>query len=159
MPKPKPFVIADALLEAYATNNRITLYLIENLDEGAWHADPPGGKGRTIGAVAAHIHNVRGMWLKAAGGEVVEKLEPGTVTRSETLEALSKSHEALRKVLATALAGDGRIKGFKPDVAGFIGYLVSHDAHHRGQIAMLARQAGFPLSQKAMFGMWEWGSR
>src|SRR5215472_3038872 len=65
MPKPKPFVIADALLEAYATNNRITLYLIENLDEGAWHADPPGGKGRTIGAVAAHIHNVRGRWWKS----------------------------------------------------------------------------------------------
>jgi uncharacterized damage-inducible protein DinB len=44
-------------------------------------------------------------------------------------------------------------------VAGFIGYLIAHDAHHRGQIAMLARQLGYPLPQKAMFGMWEWGSR
>jgi hypothetical protein len=24
---------------------------------------------------------------------------------------------------------------------------------------MLARQLGHPLPQKAMFGMWEWGSR
>lgn len=159
MAKARPFVLVDALLEAYATNNRITAYLIENLDEEAWRAEPPGGKGRTIAAVAAHIHNVRGMWLKAAGGEVVEKLEPRTATRSDALEALSKSHEALSKLLATALAGDGRIKGFKPDVAGFIGYLVSHDAHHRGQIAMLARQSGYPLPQKAIFGMWEWGSR
>lgn len=159
MPKAQPFVLVDALLEAYATNNRITIYLVENLDEKAWRAEPPEGKGRNIGAVAAHIHNVRGMWLKAAGGDVVEKLEPKTASRAETLKALSKSYEALRKVLATALAGDGRIKGFKPDVAGFIGYLVSHDAHHRGQIAMLARQSGYPLSQKAMFGMWEWGSR
>ena len=159
MAKPKPFVLAEALLEAYATNNRITTYLIENLDENAWRAEPPGGKGRTIGAVAAHIHNVRGMWLKAAGGDVVEKIEPRTASRSQALEALSKSHEALSKLLAKAVAGDGRIKGFKPDAAGFIGYLVSHDAHHRGQIAMLARQAGYPLSQKAMFGMWEWGSR
>jgi uncharacterized damage-inducible protein DinB len=159
MPKTKPFVLTDALLAAYATNNRITMYLIENLDEEAWRAEPPGGKGRTVGAVAAHIHNARGMWLKAAGGEVVEKIEPRTATRSEALEALSKSYEALNKVLARALEGDGRIKGFKPDVAGFIGYLISHDAHHRGQIAMLARQAGYPLPQKAMFGMWEWGSR
>jgi hypothetical protein len=114
MPKAKPFVIADALLEAYATNNRITAYLIENLDKEAWRAEPPSGKGRTIGAVAAHIHNVRGMWLKTAGGDVVEKLEPRTATRPEALEALSRSHEALSKLLATALAGDGRIKGFKP---------------------------------------------
>jgi uncharacterized damage-inducible protein DinB len=159
MAKPRPFVITDALLEAYATNNRITMYLIENLSEEAWRAEPPGGKGRTIGAIAAHIHNVRGMWLKASGGDVVEKIEPRTATRSEALEALSKSYEALSKVLAKALAGDGRIKGFKPDVAGFIAYLVSHDAHHRGQIAMLARQLGYPLPQKVIFGMWEWGSR
>jgi hypothetical protein len=33
------------------------------------------------------------------------------------------------------------------------------DAIARGQITMLARQVGHPLPQKAMFGMWEWGSR
>jgi uncharacterized damage-inducible protein DinB len=50
-------------------------------------------------------------------------------------------------------------RGFRPDVAGFFGYLIGHDAHHRGQITMLARQVGHPLPQKAMFGVWEWGSR
>lgn len=157
--KSKPFVLVDALLEMYAANNRITRYLIENLPEEAWRAEPPGGKGRTVAAIAAHIHNVRGMWLKAAGGELVDKIEPQTVTRVEALACLDRSHVALTKLLAGALAGDGRIKGFKPDTAGFIGYLVSHDAHHRGQITMLARQAGHPLPQKAMFGMWEWGQR
>ena len=157
--KSKPFVLIDALLEMYAANNRITRYLIENLPEDAWRAEPPEGKGRTVAAVAAHIHNVRGMWLKAAHGEVVAKIEPRTVTRQEALAALDRSHAALSKLLAGALTGDGRIKGFKPDAAGFIGYLVSHDAHHRGQMAMLARQSGHPLPQQAMFGMWEWGRR
>jgi uncharacterized damage-inducible protein DinB len=157
--KAKPFVLIDALLEMYATNNRITRYLIENLPEEAWRAEPSGGKGRTVAAIAAHIHNVRGMWLKAAGGEPVDKIEPRTVTRAEALAALDRSHAALGKLLAGVLAGDGRIRSFKPDAAGFIGYLVSHDAHHRGQMAMLARQSGHPLPQKAMFGMWEWGQR
>jgi len=157
--KGKPFVLIDALLEMYAASNRITRYLIENLPEDAWRAQPPEGKGRTVAAVAAHIHNVRGMWLKAAGGEPVEKIEPRTATRAEVLEALDRSHASLSRLLAAALAGDGRIKGFKPDAAGFLGYLVSHDAHHRGQMAMLARQSGNPLTQKAMFGMWEWGQR
>ncbi len=155
----KPFVPIDALLEMYATNNRITRYLIENLPAEAWRAEPPDGKGRTVAAISAHIHNVRGMWLKATGGEAVEKLDPRTATREETLAALDRSHEALNRVLAAALASDGHIKGFKPDAAGFVGYLVSHDAHHRGQIAMLARQVGHPLPQKATFGMWEWGRR
>ncbi|HEV2425268.1 MAG TPA: DinB family protein [Terriglobia bacterium] len=157
--KMKPFVLVDALLEMYAANNRITRYLIENLPEEAWQAEPPDGKGRTVAAIAAHIHNVRGMWLKAAGGELVDKIEPRTATRAEVLAALDRSHTALNKLLKAALAGDGRVKGFRPDAAGFIGYLVSHDAHHRGQMTMLARQAGHPLPQKAMFGMWEWGQR
>lgn len=157
--KSKPFVLLDALLAMYATNNRITRYLIDNLPEDAWRAEPPGGKGRTVAGIVAHIHNVRAMWLKAAGGILVGKVEPKTVTRAEALAAMERSHAALSTELAAALAGDGRIKGFKPDAAGFIGYLVSHDAHHRGQIAMLARQMGHPLPQKATLGMWEWGQR
>jgi uncharacterized damage-inducible protein DinB len=37
--------------------------------------------------------------------------------------------------------------------------LMAHEAHCRGQIAMLARQAGHAIPQKAMFGMREWGVR
>jgi uncharacterized damage-inducible protein DinB len=40
-------------------------------------------------------------------------------------------------------------KGFRPDVAGFLGYLIAHDAHHRGQITMLARQLGHPLPRES----------
>ena len=154
-------MLADALLEAYATNERINQYLIENLSDAAWRAEPPDGKGRTIAAIVAHMHNVRVMWLKAAakGSEIPKQLDRFTITRSEALKGLAGSHEAIARVLGASLAADGRIKGFKLDAAGFLGYLISHDAHHRGQIAMLARQCGHPLSQKAMFGMWEWGTR
>jgi uncharacterized damage-inducible protein DinB len=118
----KPFVLNNALLNAYATNNNITRYLIDNVDPKAWRAEPLGGKGRTIAAIVAHIHNVRVMWLKVINkdGPIPEELDRHTV---------------------------------------FIGYSISHDAHHRGQISTLARLMGYPLPQKAMFGMWEWGSR
>jgi uncharacterized damage-inducible protein DinB len=155
-----------ALLNAFNTNNRINQYLIDNIPQAAWHAKPIDGKGRTIPAIIAHMHNVRIMWLKAAtrgsqnqGNTIPAQLDRAKVTPSQALRALEQSRHALSVVMSHALNSDGRIKGFRPDVAGFVGYLIAHDAHHRGQIAMLARQSGNPLPQKAMFGMWEWGSR
>jgi len=61
------FDVAAALLAAFATNERINQYLIQNLAEESWRATPPGGKGRTIAAIFAHLHNVRLMWMKSAG--------------------------------------------------------------------------------------------
>ena len=58
--------LPQALLNAFETNDRINHYLIENLPPEAWSARPADGKGRTIAAIVAHMHNVRVMWLKAA---------------------------------------------------------------------------------------------
>ncbi len=156
-----PFSLPDALLAAFETNEAINQFLLKNLPETAWKAEPPGGKGRMIAAIVAHMHNVRVMWLKAAakGSKIPGQLDRHTVTPSQAMKGLTQSHAALAAVLEAALDGNGQVKGFKPDVAGFVGYLISHDAHHRGQIAMLARQVGHPLSQKAMVGMWEWRSQ
>jgi hypothetical protein len=109
-------------------------------------------------AYEMRLHNVRVMWLKATKAEEIpEQLDRATVTPAQARLALENSRLALSAVLNRALTSDGRIRGFRPDAAGFLGYLIAHDAHHRGQIAMLARQIGHPLPQKAMFGMWEWG--
>lgn len=139
-----PFDASSSLLEAFAINDRINQFLLENLSEEVWRADPPMGKGRTVAAIVSPMHNVRVMWLKAP---------------SEARKALEESRGALANVLQSALDSDGRVKGFRPDVAAFFGYLIAHDAHHRGQITMLARQVGHPIDQKTMFGMWEWGVR
>lgn len=163
MPKAAPaeFSLSQSLLNAFDTNDRINGYMLENLPAEAWRAAPPEGKGRSIAAIVAHMHNVRVMWLKAAAKEskIPEQLDRNSVTQAEASKALEQSRSALSAVLKSAMEGDGRVKGFRPDVAGFCGYLIAHDAHHRGQISMLARQVGHPLSQKAMFGMWEWGTR
>ncbi len=106
------------------------------------------------------MHNVRVMWLKAAkAADIPEQLDRYTVTPEQAVRALEASRQALLALMSRALETDGGVRGFRPDVAGFFGYLIAHDAHHRGQIAMLARQMGHPLPQKAMFGMWEWASR
>jgi uncharacterized damage-inducible protein DinB len=163
MPAPKEskqFDAAQSLLTAFATNDRINQYLLRNLPEAAWRAKTPDGKGRTIAAIFGHIHNVRLMWLKAVGAaDIPAKLEGEAFSTDEAMAALESSCSALIAVLEPALRGDGRVKGFKPDVGSFLGYLFAHDAHHRGQASMLARMTGHKLPQSAMFGMWEWGTR
>src|SRR5882762_2215063 len=155
------FALPGALRNAFDINGRIHPYLIDNLPSEAWRAEPADNKGRNVASIVAHMHNVRVLWLKATaqGSELPDQLEPTKLTPAQAKKALENSRDALRAVLMNALEGDGRVKGFKPDVAAFFGYLIAHDAHHRGQITMLARQTGHVLPQKAMFGMWEWGTR
>jgi uncharacterized damage-inducible protein DinB len=111
MPAPgqqaKPFDASGSLLSAYAINGRIDKYMIRNLPGEVWRMPPPGGKGRNIASVVAHMHNVRLMWLKAAGASAMpEKLEGDAFSPEEAMEALSASAEALRGVIGAALAGD-----------------------------------------------------
>ena len=157
--KAAPFELRTALLQAFDINEKINQYMLGQLPPEAWRAEPPNGKGRTIAAIVAHIHNVRVMWLKAAakGSKIPAQLERDKVTVAGAKRGLAESHAALRTLIETSLSSDGRIKGFRPDVASFLGYLFAHDAHHRGQVMMLARQTGHPLPQSAQFGMWEWG--
>ena len=71
-----PLPLADPLVRTLDINCRITRYLVENLDPRAWHAPTLDGKGRKVAAIVAHLHNVRRMWLKAAGSkEIPEQLE------------------------------------------------------------------------------------
>jgi len=156
-----PFSLSSALLNAFELNDRINQYLIDSLPANAWRAEPLGGKGRNIASIVAHMHNVRVMWLKATakGSTIPDQLERTKVTPAQAKKGVEQSRDALRAVLNNALEGGGRGKGFKPDVASFFGYLIAHDAHHRGQVTMRARQVGHSLPQKAMFGMWEWGTR
>src|SRR5262249_53181954 len=134
----EPFSVPDGLLRAFDINDHVNGYLIDGVSDAAWSAEPPGGKGRTVRAIAAHIHNVRVMWLKAVKSEPLpEQLDKDRCTRAQAVKALASSAAALRSVLDQSLGSDGKIRGFKPDVVAFFGYLIAHDAHHRGQITML----------------------
>jgi uncharacterized damage-inducible protein DinB len=163
MRKPSaPFDIKQSLLQSYAVNERITEYLLENLPDAVWNAEPPGGKGRTIAAITAHMHNVRHMWLVAAakGKPLPDKLDRATVTKEEAMRVLAESAKCCARLLEQSLGHpEGKVKGFRPDIVGMFAYLISHDAHHRGQICALARELGYTLPKPATFGMWEWGTR
>jgi uncharacterized damage-inducible protein DinB len=150
-----------SLLETFAINEKANQLLLSHVPDAAWQAPPPFGKGRSIGAIAVHIHHVRLMWLSAAdkSGKHPGKLDPDKATRAQVQSSLKASADAIRKLIEKALEDPaGKVPHFKPDVVAFVGYLISHDSHHRGQITMLARQVGHAVPTQTGFGLWEWGS-
>ncbi|MGA9069428.1 MAG: DinB family protein [Terracidiphilus sp.] len=150
---------ADGTLRAFSIHNRIHLYLLDALSNEIWNTPPPGGKGRTPAALASHIHGVRLMWLKAGHVKVLPATLEKTAEITEAKAALEASGAAIQDWLGPILHGSGKVSGFKPDAWAFVAYLIAHEAHHRGQMLLLARQLGHPVDQKTNFGMWAWGVR
>jgi uncharacterized damage-inducible protein DinB len=149
------------LIDTWHIHNRINLYLLKAINE-IHYTDTSASKGRNAGEQFAHIHNVRLMWLKPAAPELLEgqtKIEKDKkITQQLLTNALNESGEAIAKLLQKGFE-EGKIKGFKPHPSAFLGYLVSHESHHRGQIILALKQSGHPIDQKTQFGIWEWGSR
>ena len=80
-------------------------------------------------------------------------------TKQCCVQSLAASGRAIGELLRRAFAGGGKIKGFKPHAVAFMGYLISHESHHRGQAGWALKFSGHPLDQKTAYGLWEWGVR
>jgi len=152
----------DQLIETWEIHDRINLYLLDAIDP-AMLGSYSASKGRSVAEQLAHIHNVRLMWLKSAAPDLLSGLEKIEKEQAEDKKLLRKSLAAsglaIKNLLAKSIQGDGRIKGFKPHVSAFLGYLISHESHHRGQIVLSLKQAGHQLDKKVLYGIWEWGVR
>jgi uncharacterized damage-inducible protein DinB len=155
-------LMEQQLLDAWAINNRITLYMLDAISDEALRGVASSGKGRSVGEMFAHVHNTRLMWLQSAAPSLLAGLEkldkPASSDKVALRSALEVSGEAIGALLSEGLAS-GRIKGFKPNPVAFFGYIVAHDAYHRGEIGQVLAQSGHPLDQKTSYGMWEWGVR
>jgi uncharacterized damage-inducible protein DinB len=153
-------------VQTFAANDRINQLLIENLDPAAWRANPPG-KARPIAAIFTHMHNVRTKWVRLTAPhlKVPAQLNRAHCTPPQARAALAESAARCMEMLDEALGDDrGRIEIFRSDGWAhpwpvgleMLCYMLSHEAHHRGQVCMLAHQLGFPLPKEVAYGIWNW---
>jgi uncharacterized damage-inducible protein DinB len=165
----------------FAANERINQVLIEHLDPAAWNAKLPAnapakpsaklpaippGNVRTIAAIFTHMHNVRTKWIRLTAPhlKVPTQLNRARCTPQQARAGLAESAARCAEMLAEALGGGGRVENFRRDgwaspwPAGpeMLCYMISHEAHHRGQVCMLTHQLGFPLPNNVTSAMWNW---
>ena len=157
--------LGQAAVRIFGANDRINQILIEHLDPRAWRAKPPGNV-RTIAAIFTHMHNVRTKWVRLTAPhlKVPRQLHRAHCTPRQARAALAESAVRCAEMLSEALGSGGRVERFrrdgwaKPWSAGpeMLCYMLSHEAHHRGQVCLLAHQLGFPLPKNVAYGIWNW---
>ncbi len=153
------------IVAAWRTNNRATVYLIEHYPVEIWSSKVPGVARLTPGMIAAHIHNARCRWIKALGarhGIVAPRLvDLRRVRRDELARALSRSSQGIISLIRLGEESGGRVpratwQNFPTDLEHFLSYFVAHEAHHRGQLCIVARQLGRRLPRNVADGVWQW---
>ncbi|NDQ56274.1 MAG: damage-inducible protein DinB [Acidipila sp.] len=167
--------LCRAAVHTFAASDRMNQMLLEHLDPAAWRAKPPGQirRGRTvqpvrtIAAIFTHMHNVRCKWVRLTAPhlKVPQQLHRAHCTPRQARAGLAQSAACCAEMLAEALGGSGgRIEKFRRDGwaspwpvgVEMLCYMLSHEAHHRGQVCMLAHQLGFPLPKAVDYGLWNW---
>jgi uncharacterized damage-inducible protein DinB len=161
-----------SILQAWATNDRVTAFLVERLSAELWEAAIPGIPRRTIRGVAAHIHNARCAWIRVLGRPhgvpVPEPVDRLRVTRSQLIRALKRSGRGIAGLLVLGLEREEAAipptsayvwRNLPLDVGHVLAYFVAHEGHHRGQIVLVARQLGHRLPAEVTNGLWHWAQR
>jgi len=158
MAKGRPLELQQELVEAFKQSGLVNEYLVNILPTALWRMNPPSGRGRSIAAIVAHMQSVRRMFARLGGVRPgPASLDRKNSTPREAQGALHQSTENLARLFETAfLAHHARVKGMPRRAVNMLTYLMQHDAHHRGQICVLARELGHEFKSEDIMRVWGW---
>jgi uncharacterized damage-inducible protein DinB len=163
--------LGELIIAAWRTNARVTAFFIEGMPSILWSSPVPNIPRRSVRGVAAHLHNSRARWIRTLGEEhgvrAPALVDRHRVSKRELVAALRRSSGGIEALLALGIAADGSVppsrayvwRNLPLDVGHVLTYFVAHEAHHRGQLVMAARQLGHPLPSATVDGLWQWTAR
>jgi uncharacterized damage-inducible protein DinB len=150
------------LLNAWSINQNMNTLLIKNTSDAGMQKTLSLRGGRTIFLQWVHIHNVRMQWLEIAARDIFQlyKTLPKEVQydKKMLLETLEGSSNGLQALFERSWEEGGKVKGFKKGLIPLLGYFISHESHHRGNMLLTLKQSGEKVPDVVKWGLWEWGN-
>jgi uncharacterized damage-inducible protein DinB len=151
----------EQLLETWQINNNMNLLLIDNISDAGMQKTLSIRGGRTVYLQLVHLHNVRIGWLEVSAPDIFKKYSPINKETAFNRKALRRSFEdsgrSIEELISKSWDNGGKVKNFKKGIVPMIGYLISHDSHHRGNIMLTLKQTGEKVPDAVKWGLWEWG--
>ena len=136
----------EQLLETWRINNRMNLLLLDNITDTGLQKTLSTRGGRTVYLQLVHVHNVRMQWLEIGAKDIFIKFKSldkeKQFDRKSLRKAFEESGQGIEEWLAHSWDNGGKVKGFKKGVIPMLGYFISHESHHRGNILLTLKQSG-----------------
>src|SRR5688572_2858966 len=157
--------LAREVLATWKRHQQILLFLLQRIPEKQLGAVTLDAKGRDVARAFAHLNRTRLGWLSFhATGErpdLPKSSKGDRPKKKELAAALKESGKRVEELLAKALRKEARVRLFGKSPVRWMGYLVAHESHHRGQILLALKQSGFTFDEKVgvqgLWGKWIFG--
>jgi len=157
--------LAREVLATWKRHQQILLFLLQRIPEKHLGAVPLDSKGRDVARQFAHLNRTRLGWLSFhATGERPElpKSAKGERPKKKELRSLLQaSGRQIEELLGKAMRKEARVRMFGKSPVRWMGYLIAHESHHRGQILLALKQSGVKLDEKVtvqgLWGKWMFG--
>ena len=150
--------LAREVLATWKRHQQILLTLLQRIPEKHLGAVPFDSKGRDVARQFAHLNRNRLGWLHfhATGQrpELPMSSKGERPKKKELQAALKASGKSVEELLAKALRKEARVRMFGKSPVRWMGYLIAHESHHRGQILLALKQSGYVLPEKASQDLW-----
>jgi uncharacterized damage-inducible protein DinB len=150
----------NQFLEAWNTNNRINLFLIDKISAAGMKSTLSKRGGRDVAGQFAHMHNTRVWHLEKRAKDLsvgLVKFETKTSPSKVALKkALKASCDAVGKLITDLHDGKPKRRGFKKGLPATLAYFVAHESHHRGSILLTLKECGHKLDSPSAYAIWDW---
>ena len=158
--------LSEQVIATWRRHNDVHRLLIDAIPDEGLAAKPSGSRGRDVARVFAHLYRVRLGWLhhhETGKRPKLPRYDQGPPPpKSQLLEWISESGDAVEAWLAKALQGEVAPRYFGKNPVRWLGYLISHESHHRGQVALALKQSDIKLPESVavngLWGRWIFGS-
>src|SRR6185503_13382074 len=146
----------EQLLAAWQTHEKMNRLLIDSISDTGMQKTLSTRGGRTIYQQLVHIHNVRMQWLEICSKDIFSKYKvldkETSFSRKGLQKAFEDSAKGIEELLSRSWDGGGKVKGFKKGVIPLLGYFISHESHHRGNILLTLKQSGEKIPDTVKWG-------